>query len=188
MKPQSLTLKLAAVAALVLALAIPGIALAHSEFVSSVPAPNSVVAAAPATVTVVFSEALDPKGTSLSVTAPNGSSADQSDSQVVKSDPDRKTMIVSLKPGLGPGKYTVKWTSLSEDGDTRTDTFAFTVGTAQPSGPAASTASTAPGALPKTGGVPLRAVAGSRHSAPRPGAAAAACSTGASLAEKPSSR
>jgi methionine-rich copper-binding protein CopC len=150
-KHQLLVLKLAAVAALLLVLAIPGIGLAHSEFEKSVPAPSSVVAAVPTAVTVVFSEALDPKGSSLVVTGPNGSAADQGNSQVVKSDPDRKTMTISLKPGLGPGKYTVKWTSLSEDGDTLTDTFVFTVAVPK----ATPTGSTAPATLPKAGGLPI---------------------------------
>jgi methionine-rich copper-binding protein CopC len=153
-KPQFVIATLAALAAILIGLAIPGIGLAHSEFVSSVPAPNSAVAVAPTMVTVVFSEALDPKGSSLAVTGPNGSPANQGNSEIVKSDADRKTMTVSLKPGLGQGKYTVKWTSLSEDGDTLTDSFAFTVGTAQPNAPATSANPAAPAALPKSGGVP----------------------------------
>jgi LPXTG-motif cell wall-anchored protein len=60
-------------------------------------------------------------------------------------------MLVSLNAGLPAGKYTVHWTTLALDGDSLSDTFAFSV--AAPTS-AAKPATAAP-RLPKTGGMPF---------------------------------
>ena len=102
---------------------------AHAEFDHSNPAPNSTVAAPPTIVEAWFTEDLDSNGTSLSVFGPDGTQVDKGDSAVDLYDPLRRHATVSLKDGLGPGVYTVKWTSVSSiDGDTANGSFTFTVG------------------------------------------------------------
>ncbi len=134
--------------ALLLPTGFVAVALAHAEFASSIPAPNSTVTSVPSTVKVVFTEGVNPQGSSLTVLGPSGV-ADRGDGHVDQSDPDRKTMLVSLKSGLGPGKYTVNWKTVSaDDGDTATGSFVFTVAAATTAGQAT------PAALPRTGGVP----------------------------------
>jgi len=102
---------------------------AHAEFDHSNPAPNSTVAAPPTIVEAWFTEDLDSNGTNLSVFGPDGTQVDKGDSAVDLFDPLRRHATVSLKDGLGPGVYTVKWTSVSSiDGDTANGSFTFTVG------------------------------------------------------------
>jgi methionine-rich copper-binding protein CopC len=140
-------------------------ALAHSEFVSSVPAPNSTVTTAPTTVKATYNAGINPKGSSIAVVGPNGSAADVGDGHVDLNDPNRQTMIVTLKPNLGPGKYTVKWTTVAaDDGDTLSDTFTFTIAAAAPvatTTPKPTATAAVPATLPKTGGVPIPFVVGS---------------------------
>src|SRR5579859_7054240 len=136
--------------ALILSLSLASIAFAHAEFVSAVPAPNSIVARAPSVVKATYSGAIDPKGASITVTGPNGARVDLNDGHVDLNNPDRTTMLVSLKPGLPAGKYTVHWTTLAMDGDSLTDTFVFTVLAPVMVTKPAMVAST----LPKAGGVP----------------------------------
>ena len=106
---------------------------AHAEFDHSNPAPNSTVAAPPTIVEAWFTEDLDSNGTNFSVFGPDGAQVDKGDSAVDLDDPLRRHATVSLKEGLGPGVYTVKWTSVSSiDGDTANGSFTFTVGGSAP--------------------------------------------------------
>jgi methionine-rich copper-binding protein CopC len=117
---------------------------AHAELDRSNPAPNSTVGAPPAIVEAWFSEDLDSNGSRLSVFGPDGTQVDKGDSAVDLYDPLRRHATVSLKAGLGPGVYTVRWTSVSSiDGDTADGSFTFTVG-----GPGPPCASATPGATP----------------------------------------
>jgi methionine-rich copper-binding protein CopC len=102
---------------------------AHAEFDHSNPTPNATVPSAPSIVEAWFTEDLDSNGTVLSVFGPDGSQVDKGDSAVDLFDPLRRHATVSLKDGLGPGTYIVKWTSVSSiDGDTANGSFTFTVG------------------------------------------------------------
>jgi len=144
-------LLMASVTTVVLVVAFVSVALAHAEFVSSIPAPKSTVASVPSQVKGTYSEGINPQGSSITVTGPNGARADRGDGHVDLNDPSRQTMLVSLKSGLGPGTYTVNWTTVSaDDGDTATGSFSFTVASA-----ASAAASTVTATLPKTGGLPL---------------------------------
>jgi methionine-rich copper-binding protein CopC len=131
---------------LILSLSLASVAFAHAEFVSAVPAPNSTVSGAPSAVKATYSEAIDPKGASITVTGPSGTRVDANDGHVDLNNPDRTTMLVTLKSGLPAGKYTVHWTTLALDGDSLSDTFVFTIAAK----PAAVTPS-----LPRTGGLPV---------------------------------
>jgi methionine-rich copper-binding protein CopC len=121
-----------------MAFSVPMIAQAHAEYDHSDPATGATVAAAPATVTVVFTEELVSQGSSLEVRDSTNTRVDTGNSQVVNATP-KNTMTIGLKPGLPPGSYTVAWTTLSaDDGDKDSGTFSFSVGVPAPA-PAATT-------------------------------------------------
>jgi copper transport protein len=62
-------------------------------------------------------------------------------------------MKVTLKSGLGSGKYTVTWATVSaDDGDPANGTFVFTVALPAATSPAPRAATTP--TLPRTGGLP----------------------------------
>jgi LPXTG-motif cell wall-anchored protein len=115
---------------------------AHAEYESSVPAAGAKLESAPDKVTIVFSEELSTKGNSISVKDDKGAVVDLGDTTLVRSDPDRKTLVVSLKAGLANGTYTVIWKNNSSDGHSEEGDFSFVVGTASASTPAT---------LPRTG-------------------------------------
>lgn len=123
-----------------------GVASAHAEYVSSLPAAGASVATAPTTVKVTFSEELNAQGNELKVTT-GGAVVDMGNTALDKSDADRKTVIVSLKTGLKDGVYTVNWKNSSADGHSEEGSFTFTVGTAT----APATSAPAPSNLPQTG-------------------------------------
>lgn len=130
------------------AFAAPTTTRAHANLVSSEPAANAKLTSAPKVVTLVFSEELDAKGNSINVSDGSGTQVDTGNTTLVTSDPERKTLTVSLKPGLGDGKYTVNWKNMSADGHAEEGDFSFTVGTA----PATTAAPTTPvTTLPNTG-------------------------------------
>jgi Uncharacterized protein, homolog of Cu resistance protein CopC len=137
--------------ALLLGFASVNEASAHAHLKSSNPAAGSTISAAPSVVTASFDnhDPLVAEGSSLVVTNAAGEQVDNGDTALDKSDPDRKTLTVSLKSGLGDGVYTVKWTAVSDgDGSTASGEFNFTVS----SNASASTNASAPTAnLPQTG-------------------------------------
>lgn len=142
------------------AVAQVSVAFAHASYVSSVPAANSIVTSVPTVLTASFAEGIVPATASLTIVGPNGQRADSGDSHVDLTDPTRKTMLVSLKPGLGSGKYTVSWATVSSiDGDPDSGTFVFTVALPTPAvpaaKPAAAPAAVVPAALPRSGGLPF---------------------------------
>ena len=147
---------------LVLAMALASVAFAHALYASSVPAANSTVGSVPSQVKALFVEGVNPQGSSLTVTGPSGARVDLNDGHVDLNVADRKTMVVSLKSGLGPGKYTVNWATVSaDDGESASGSFVFTVASPAASSPApASAAASIPAALPKSGGVPIVPIVG----------------------------
>lgn len=121
-----------------------GLVSAHAHFESSEPAPDSTVASVPTQVKVVFDnhDPLNAAGSLLVVTDAAGAVVDQGDTALDKSDADRKTLVVSLKSGLGNGTYTVAWKAASDgDGSVAEGTFKFSVGDV----------ASAPAQLPRTG-------------------------------------
>jgi methionine-rich copper-binding protein CopC len=118
-----------------------GVARAHANLVSSDPADGARLTAAPATITLIFSEELKPDGNLITVTDAGGTQVDAGDTALDLNDPNRATLTVSLRSGLGDGTYTVRWKNVSTDGHSEEGTLSFTVGAA---------AAAAPG-LPATG-------------------------------------
>jgi methionine-rich copper-binding protein CopC len=94
---------------------------AHAKLVSSSPAANAQLSAAPKTLTLKFNEAaqlavlkLVTEGKEISVPVDKTAAPSQS-------------FDLPL-PGLAPGKYTVQWTAVAaDDGHVTKGTFAFSI-------------------------------------------------------------
>ncbi len=101
---------------------------AHALLLRSNPAPNAVLAQAPAQIELYFSEALQSGLSSVSVLDANGKTVDLGDVRVDPTDPTRMTVSVGA---LGDGVYTVVWKAISAtDGHLTTGSFPFAIGTA----------------------------------------------------------
>ena len=103
---------------------------AHAEPERAEPPIGGVVAAMPSVVAVVFDEELGATGSALAVfgPGPDGPRADRNDAALDLGDLERRRVTVSLSSNLGPGTYTVRWTTVSAaDGDEASGEFAFTV-------------------------------------------------------------
>ncbi len=99
------------------------IAFAHAVPVQMSPAANSTVSA-PASVIVHFSEALEPKFSTLTLTDAGNQTVSKEPSVVSKD--DAKVMTLPL-PALEAGIYTVKWVSVAVDGHREQGNYKFTV-------------------------------------------------------------
>lgn len=110
-------------------LAVSGSVLGHAELIASTPADGARVPP-PSEVVATFSEAVVADGSSLEVR--NAAGAAIARGGLDPSDPKHLTMRVSL-PALEPGAYTVRWTTVAEDGHVERGTFTFTVVPASPS-------------------------------------------------------
>ncbi|MGF6773076.1 methionine-rich copper-binding protein CopC [Paraburkholderia sp. GAS199] len=105
------------------ALALSSTAFAHAHLVSSEPAANAAVAA-PAEVTIHFTETLEPAFSKIDLSDANGKPATQNASQVDQS--DAKVMHLALSP-LSAGHYAVHWTAVATDGHRTQGNFSFDV-------------------------------------------------------------
>lgn len=101
----------------------PAAALAHAHPKVMDPAPDSSVSA-PKHVSIEFSEALDPKFSSLRVTSGNGTMVSKASSVVDAGDPKHMTLDLSALP---PGVYVVHWVSVATDGHRLEGNYKFTV-------------------------------------------------------------
>ena len=108
------------VAALVFA-AAP--AFAHSHPVTMTPAPDSVVTA-PTEVSIIFSEDLEPKFSSLKLKDSSGNVVSKQASVL---DPKNAKHMTLALPKLAPGVYTLEWMSSSTDGHRLSRSYTFTV-------------------------------------------------------------
>jgi copper transport protein len=96
---------------LVCLVGIPTLASAHALLLRATPSSSQTLAEAPAQVQLLFSEAVDPRFSSVSVQDASGQRVDTGDSHT---DPNNdQLMVASLRRGLGPGVYTVNWRTLS---------------------------------------------------------------------------
>ncbi len=95
---------------------------AHAELVSSDPADGAVLATPPTAVTLTFSEGLNASESRFELDGPDGS---QVGTGTAAKDGDEAMALGGL--ALGPGSYTIKWTSVSLDTDILRGTLTFTV-------------------------------------------------------------
>ena len=98
-------------------------ALAHSRPKVMVPAADSTVSS-PRSVTVTFTEAPEPKFSSLTVTNEQGKQFSTAPSAPMPNDP--KTFTLPL-PVLQPGGYLVHWVTVAADGHRMEGEYKFTV-------------------------------------------------------------
>jgi copper resistance protein C len=97
---------------------------AHAFLDHASPAVGSTVPTAPETVTMWFTQELEPAFTTATVTDASGNTVDAGPAQVDPKDPTE--LRVALKK-LSPGTYTVSWHVLSVDTHTTTGHFTFEV-------------------------------------------------------------
>jgi copper resistance protein C len=97
---------------------------AHAFLDHAVPAVGSTVPTAPETVTMWFTQELEPAFTTATVTDASGNTVDTGPAQIDPRDPTE--LRVALKK-LSPGTYTVSWHALSVDTHTTTGHFNFEI-------------------------------------------------------------
>jgi methionine-rich copper-binding protein CopC len=107
---------LAALLGLVTLLTFPAVASAqvmHAEYVSSDPASNAILKTVPATITIHFSEELDPKSTIIVYDQDHNVVSKDGSAQIDRT--DLKKMTVELKPGTSSEIYVVDWNTIAAD-------------------------------------------------------------------------
>jgi copper transport protein len=117
------------VCALLVALAGAGPASAHAQLISTDPGQGAVVATAPATVSLTFSESVVIAADGVRVFGPDGSRVDTGHAAA------RGTASIvgvglrgSRQPGGAQGTYTVSWRAISADSHPVSGAFTFSVG------------------------------------------------------------
>lgn len=101
-------------------------ALAHAKLVSSNPANNAVVAAAPGAITLRFNERVVPAFTKVELTMPEHGGMQVPVEVNVGS--DGKTVTGVPEARLGKGAYRIVWTAASADGHKMNGTVNFKIG------------------------------------------------------------
>lgn len=130
---------------------------AHSELTSSTPAAKARLSAAPATVTLVFSDKVEPRFTNVALTVGTTKAV------AVKSTVDGKTVTATIpEDERGPGAWKVSYRVVSADGHPISGTIAFTVTgpatpTQTPTTPAGSTTTASPTAPASASSTPRQA-------------------------------
>jgi len=108
-----------------LSLTVAATAFAHADLASADPASGATIAAAPAKITITFTEEVTPKFSGIEVLDPMGMRADDGAAQA--SADDAKVLSVGLK-SMGPGVYKVSWhATAADDGHKTKGTYQFTV-------------------------------------------------------------
>lgn len=102
----------------------PAVAFAHAHLRTAAPAVGGTVHAAPSEVALDFTEALEPRFSSIAVTDASGARVDQGEAHTAPG--DGKHFSVALKP-LAAGTYTVTWHATSVDTHKTQGSFRFTV-------------------------------------------------------------
>jgi copper resistance protein C len=110
--------------ALLLVLALPGVAWAHASLVKSVPAQRAVLQRPPAHIQLWFNERLEPRYSSLTVVDSKGARVETGAMEIGADDPKRLSAALKELPA---GRYTVKYRVLSTDGHIVQSEFPFTV-------------------------------------------------------------
>ncbi len=106
------------------ALALPDVVFAHAFPRSSIPPAGATLRAAPVSVVITFSEALEPRFSTIEVHDAAGARVDANDLHTIGGDARR--VAVGLKP-LGAGTYKVVWHATSVDTHKTEGSFSFTI-------------------------------------------------------------
>jgi methionine-rich copper-binding protein CopC len=113
------------IATLALGLLLAGAAQAHAHLQQSEPAAGAAVSPGPNTLTLHFSEGVEPKFSSVAITMDDG--MDMGPATVATDPKDAKSLIATLPAKLGPGNYTIAWQVVSVDTHKTNGTYSFTV-------------------------------------------------------------
>ena len=112
--------------AILLLLLLPRPAGAHASLLESDPAANSVIAQAPSTARLRFSEPVEPASSRVVLLDAGGATISDAPSRVAED--DAHVMLLDMPP-LGDGRYALQWRALSSlDGHTTEGTIPFAVG------------------------------------------------------------
>jgi copper transport protein len=109
---------------------LPSAAFAHATLLRIEPAAQSVVARAPARITLRFNQEVTPVRDGTTVTGPTGASAVSGAAHLAAD--DVRVLVIPLKPGLARGDYTIGWRVASTDGHLIAGAFAIGVGAGLP--------------------------------------------------------
>ncbi|QGQ96389.1 hypothetical protein EHS13_16605 [Paenibacillus psychroresistens] len=130
MKPLSIAIKwIAFLLLIIVILAMPKPALAHSVLLQALPAPNSILQAAPQEIRLEFNERLQKELYSIKVYDDKG---ELSTSSTTRMSANQKVISIAL-PELKSGVFTVTYHLISADGHAVKSTYVWTLG--QPSDP-----------------------------------------------------
>ncbi len=111
-----------AVAVIAIAIAlIPHAASAHALLLQSDPAPGSLLQAAPAAISLVFSEQVTPAGAGIKVFSPSGS-------QVAGRVAEEGAVLSASLASAEVGTYVVSWQVFAADTHPSRGAFVFSVG------------------------------------------------------------
>ena len=102
----------------------PGIAFAHAFLVRASPAVGATLAAAPARLTLFYTEAVVPHFCQVTLRGPGGAAVPVGRPRPEAGHP--RVLLVRL-PHLVPGRYTVTWHAVASDTHRTEGSFAFTV-------------------------------------------------------------
>ena len=131
------------VAAFALAMLAVSPVSAHIDLQGAEPPVDAVVGVAPAQVIALFSGEVAEAGSTLTVAGPDGQPVDNGDGRLDLNDPDRRTVMATLRADLPAGVYTVTYSAVPADGhEAAAGSYTFTVDAALVTGGAT------PGATP----------------------------------------
>ncbi len=99
------------------------LAFAHANVKIAIPPANATVKSAPGEVMITFTEALEPRFSTIEVLDAKGQRVDKGDSHVANGDARR--LSVTLQP-LSPGTFTVRWKVISVDTHLTEGSYKFT--------------------------------------------------------------
>ncbi|HEY2327852.1 MAG TPA: copper resistance protein CopC [Gaiellaceae bacterium] len=117
---------MAAGAVALIALTLPAAAAAHARVVRTAPANGAILGRGPTSVRVVFDDRIQ-------VASGNAAVANATRASVIKGTPvvHGNTLTIPLRPGLGEGNYSARWSIVSEDGHHEQGVISFAVGTSR---------------------------------------------------------
>ena len=105
-------------------LAAPSIALAHALLSQAAPAVDGTVKEPPTQVEITFSQAVEPRFSSITVAGSSGARMDKQDVHAVAGDARRLAVSVTR---MQPGTYKVTWQVTGVDTHRTDGAFTFTV-------------------------------------------------------------
>ena len=100
-------------------------ALAHAHLEQQIPAAGAQLAASPQTLTLSFSEGIEPAFSGVSVTGPQQHAV--ATGKLTRSADNPAQVTVPVSETLRPGEYTVAWHVVSVDGHKTKGQYTFSV-------------------------------------------------------------